>query len=147
MAASSPRFDVPKSTATVKVSIIDTTTRLSHAPTQMFLQPPIPGFDDLVAPAFAFFIEHPSGDKYIFDLGVRKDWLNFSPAIGKKLKEIGFHIVVEKDVRDILNDNNIDASDINGIIWRYCHSSISVLVAGCCMIANHFSDGHQSSSF
>ena len=124
MAASGSLFPVPKSTETVKVSIIDSTTRLFNISTEILFQPPIPGYELLEGPSFSFLIEHKSGMKYIFDLAVRKDWSNFAPALVKTLKDYAFEITVEKGVREVLEEDGIEGKDINGIIWRY-HSPVS----------------------
>ena len=119
MPASTLLFPVPKSTETVKVSIIDSTTRLFNVSTRILFRPPIPGYESLEGPSFSFLIEHKSGVKYVFDLAVRKDWSNFAPALAKVLKNYGFEIIVEKDVHEILEEHGIKSKDINAIIWRY----------------------------
>ena len=119
MAASTSLFPVPKSSETVKVSIIDSTTRLFNISTQILFHPPIPGYELLEGPTFSFLIEHKSGVKYLFDLAVRKDWSNLAPALAKTLKDYGFEITVEKGVHEILEEHGIKSKDINAIIWRY----------------------------
>ena len=74
MIESAPDLRIPTSNTIVQVSIIDTTSFVGMIPTEVFMEGKIPGFDYLHAPAYSFLIEHPSGRKALFDLGVRKDW-------------------------------------------------------------------------
>jgi hypothetical protein len=46
------------------------------------LMPSIPEFEFAVAPSFSFLIENVAlGHRILFDLGIRKDWQNGSPAV------------------------------------------------------------------
>jgi hypothetical protein len=75
-----PELNLPTGSS-VRVSIINTTTDI-QGPTAHFMKPEIKGHEFLRAPAYSFLIEHPpSGRKFVFDMGVRKDWNNFAPAI------------------------------------------------------------------
>lgn len=70
-------------------------------------------------PAYSFLIEHAaSGQKLLFDLGVRKDFENLVPVIANIIKEEKWQIIVEKGVAEILEEGGIKPKDINGIIWR-----------------------------
>jgi len=77
-----PDLKIPASSSTVDISIIDTTSYVGKLPAAAFMEPAMPGFDELSAPCFAFMIKHkPSGaknkyDTLIWDLGVRKDFEN-----------------------------------------------------------------------
>ena len=119
MVTQAPDLHIPASDAVVQVSIIDTTARIDGIPTDGFLVPKITGYDYLSCPAFSFIIEHSAGTKVLFDLGVRKDWKNFSPSLYKRITSYGWQIVVQKDVRDILEEQNIDLQKIDAIIWRF----------------------------
>ena len=119
MAIPAPDLHIPISKAVVQVSIIDTTARIDGIPTDGFLLPNVTGYDYLSCPAFSFIIEHSAGKKVLFDLGVRKDWENFSPALYKRLTSYSWQIVVQKDVRDILEEEKIDLQEIDAIIWRF----------------------------
>ena len=118
MALPPPDLHIPTSNALVQISIINTTCNISNIPTDPFLLPKIPGHDFLDCPVFSFLIQHPSGRKLLFDLGVRKDWENFAPILYTKIKNWDWRISIEKDVREILEGEKIDPSEINGIIWR-----------------------------
>ncbi|KAG6991339.1 hypothetical protein G7Y79_00053g088220 [Physcia stellaris] len=112
---------LPTSSSTVNVSILNTTARIDRLPTSYHYPPshiPAP-FTHLNCPCFAFLIEHPpSGQRVLFDLGMRKDWQNLAPSIVSMIKTVGADIRVEKDVSEILEAGGIDLKDIDGIIWR-----------------------------
>jgi hypothetical protein len=118
MAPSTPDLHIPPSAATVDVCIINTTGHIDGIPTNDFLLPSIPGHKYLVCPVYSFLIQHSSGRKVLFDLGVRKDWENFAPGLYNRLRDYGWNIAVEKDVREILDGENIDPNEISSIIWR-----------------------------
>ncbi|KAL8851240.1 MAG: hypothetical protein Q9221_003871 [Calogaya cf. arnoldii] len=112
-------FNIPGSTSTVSISIINTTSRIRGIPTSTFMEPPIKGHDTLDCPAYSFLIEHkPLNQKLLFDLGVRKDWENLAPKISTTIKEKGWSVTVEKGVNEILKDNGVEPGSINAIIWR-----------------------------
>ncbi|MCJ1243189.1 hypothetical protein MMC30_000386 [Trapelia coarctata] len=112
---------IPTSNATVQVSIINTTSHITNIPTDHFLLPKILGYDFIDCPAFSFLIQHSSGRKLLFDLGVRKDWENFAPTLHDKIKNSNWKVTVEKDVREILESERIDPGEISGIIWSHHH--------------------------
>ncbi len=113
-----PSLHIPPSNVAVKVFIIDTTTHISGLPSDSFVQPHIEGYDVLDCPALAFLIEHPSGKRVLFDLGVRRDWENLSPRIQGLIKKGGWHVTVEKGVAEILIENAVPLESIDAIIWR-----------------------------
>ena len=82
-------LDIPESDSVVQVSIINTTTHIAKIPATAFFQPHINGFDFISCPAFSFLIDHPLRGKYVFDLGVRKDWENLAAPLVNRLKERG----------------------------------------------------------
>ena len=119
-----PPLEVPSSKATVVVRIIDTTLRLRGAPAQAIWNPSIKGFDNFDAGTWAFLIEHPSGRKLLYDLGLRKDWRNTAPACGlQKLVDSGVikNITVEKNIAEILRENGVELEDIEALIWSHFH--------------------------
>ncbi|RSM19625.1 hypothetical protein CDV31_001512 [Fusarium ambrosium] len=124
MAASSPNFKLPSSTNVVDVRVIDSTARL-RIPMAMFVKDHVPGHDFLDCPAYSFLIEHPSGQKLIFDLALRKDIAASPPAILKSFVEesekMGASVTVDTDVASILREASIDLGDINAIIWSHWH--------------------------
>ncbi|KAF2432261.1 hypothetical protein EJ08DRAFT_648329, partial [Tothia fuscella] len=119
-------LDLPKSQNTVKVSMIDTGTRMSNFDASMFLHPTIGKLTQFNGiPTWSFLIEHENdqGEKqrYIYDLGVRKDLGNVSSSTKQMLETLGWQIDVPKDVADVLKENNIPLGSINGIIWSHWH--------------------------
>lgn len=119
---SAPDFQIPISSSVVGVSIIDSTSHI-ELPLSVFIADSIPGHDQARAPAFSFLIEHPSsGDKLLFDLGLRPDIENLAPAVLDPfwdLIDAGLaEFSVEKDVATILVEAGTDLADINAIIWR-----------------------------
>ncbi|KAK3110076.1 hypothetical protein LTR53_016015 [Teratosphaeriaceae sp. CCFEE 6253] len=115
-----PPLNIPTSDATVKVSCIDSTSRLD-IPMAPFLQPDYVGHDRLLGPCFAFLIEHPSRKPILFDLAIRKDWDKL-PSYPKWV-EMEWGIKVEKDVAEILREHDVDVDGgaIDAIIWSHHH--------------------------
>jgi glyoxylase-like metal-dependent hydrolase (beta-lactamase superfamily II) len=72
-------------------------------------------------PAFSFLIDHPSGRKLLFDLGVRIDFHNLPPIIQSYFQEKSARITVEKDVYSILTENGVDRKGIEAIVWSHWH--------------------------
>ncbi|KAF5970657.1 metallo-beta-lactamase superfamily [Fusarium coicis] len=120
-----PDLHIPDSQATVQVSIIDTTSYMSNFPMWAFLDPLMPGHEEMKGCDFSFIVEHPkSGNKYdtlLFDLGVRKDWENLPTPFVQGIKEGGCKIEVQKDVATILKENGKDLSEVGGIVWSHWH--------------------------
>ncbi|KAK3693095.1 beta-lactamase-like protein [Podospora appendiculata] len=121
-----PDLHIPASPSTVSVSIIDTTTSLRGVQTAMFFSPSIPGHTWLGAPAYSFLIQHPAGNRtLIFDLGIRKDVPNLSPAVLGPLKAAGFCLdyegTVTRGVREILDAGGVDTAAVEAVIWSHYH--------------------------
>jgi glyoxylase-like metal-dependent hydrolase (beta-lactamase superfamily II) len=121
MAEGLPHLKIPSSSTVVKVRIIDTTTSINGIKLGGFVQPEIKGHTVLDCPAFAFLIEHESGRKLLFDLGVRKDHENLAPRIVNRIKSGGWKVAVKQGVREQLEANGVDGKDIEGIIWSHWH--------------------------
>ncbi|KAK3948711.1 beta-lactamase-like protein [Pseudoneurospora amorphoporcata] len=120
--APTPNLNIPPSPATVSVSIINSTGTLHGVPAKSFVAPPQPGHDWLAVPMFAFLIQHPStGRSLMFDLGMRKDIQNMPPALLRHFPEIGWTLSAEKNVADILQENNFDVSKIEAVVWSHYH--------------------------
>jgi hypothetical protein len=75
------------------------------------------GFELCNCPSYSFLIEHQSGRKLLFDLGVRKDWENQAPSVVKLIKDAKCGMRVDKDVYDILAENGDDPNAIEAIFW------------------------------
>ncbi|KAJ3534052.1 hypothetical protein NM208_g7712 [Fusarium decemcellulare] len=116
---SAPSLDIPASDQVVDVSIINSTADV-RCPWGFFVKNPLPGHDMLECPSFVFLVQHPSGKKVLFDLGLRKDTEAFPPVIQEGMK--GLHMKAEKDIAQILQeDGRIGLDGIDSIIWSHWH--------------------------
>jgi glyoxylase-like metal-dependent hydrolase (beta-lactamase superfamily II) len=116
MALAAPVLHLPESSSTVSVSVIDTTSNI-FCPTSVVVTPHINGHDNFDCPCFSFLVTHKeSGKKILFDLGIRKDPENFSPATAKFAGHL--KASAEKNVADLLG---VGASQISAIIWSHHH--------------------------
>lgn len=87
-------------------------------PVKYLMEPPISGFEYMPElPTWSFLIEHGSGRKLLFDLGIPVDWRDMAPAVSDRLKTSGWEINVQKSIVDILRDHNVDPAAVEGIIW------------------------------
>jgi phage terminase large subunit GpA-like protein len=116
MSTTAPSFTIP-SGEKIGIRIINTTS-LIKIPIVPFMGPPMTGYTHLNAPAYSFLIEHSSGRKLLFDLGVKKDWQNMAGPAVEGIKHVGAEVTVEKNVVEILEDNGIKGEEIEAIIWR-----------------------------
>jgi hypothetical protein len=116
-----PTLNIPASTVAVQVYAIDTTLKLTGINADAIWSPPIKGFDRFKAGTWAFLIEHPSGRKLLYDLGLRRDWESLSPRIGlREAVNTGLiaDIKVEKNTAEIVVEAGMKLDDMEGIIWR-----------------------------
>ncbi|KAK1754447.1 metallo-beta-lactamase superfamily protein [Echria macrotheca] len=120
-----PKIDIPASPNTVKVSIIDTTTRMSSIGAGPFFTPPIKGYEKMSnSPSYSFLIQHTASGttrSLLFDLGLRKDWRNLPPVLVGAIDAMGWEMEIEKDVSDILTQGGVDPNTIEAIIWSHYH--------------------------
>lgn len=86
-----------------------------------FLQPDYTGHPHLTGPSFSFLIEHPSGKRILFDLGVRHDWQKL-PSY-PKFRSQAWGILVQKDVARILEEADFDVAKgaISEIVLSHHH--------------------------
>ena len=120
--SSKPELNIPHSVQTVDVRVIDSTARIK-IPIAGFIQDRIPGHEFLECPAYSFLVEHSSGQKVLFDLGVRKDIEGFPPVILDRIKQmiaLNGAMPVESDIATILQqgESSVELETINAIIWR-----------------------------
>jgi hypothetical protein len=124
-------LQIPDSTVTITTKIIDLTT-ISGSSANNLYYPPIEGVEHIrPVPSLSFLLEHPSGQKLLFDLGVPKDITVLGPEVADRLKKVGHHIEVEKDVVEVLEENNIKRDEINAVIWR-CVKHVGVIPSRSC---------------
>ena len=106
------RLQLPESSTTVGVRLIDTTT-LVTIKSEFFVKPVQPGHEIINITDVAFLIEHgPSGKKMLFDLGCRKDYWNLPTAVQERLGDVIPSLRVDKDIREILQENGIALGSI-----------------------------------
>ena len=111
-----PSFSIPSGSA-LTVRIIDTTSYIK-VPIAPFMAPEMHGFTHMECNAYSFLVEHPSGRKLLFDLGVRKDWHNMAGPVIQRIKDNGFSVAVEKNVIDILEEQGMKGGEVEAVIWR-----------------------------
>lgn len=119
MSASRPPFTVPAG-AVAKVSIIDSTLRLTGVAAKTVCKPPLDGFDEFPAtPTWSFLIESPGGGKALFDLGVHLDLDKYAPRIQDNIRKFGWKPEAKEHVADIIKRHGVDPKEINSVIWRH----------------------------
>jgi glyoxylase-like metal-dependent hydrolase (beta-lactamase superfamily II) len=120
-AKSAPKIDIPAG-ASIRVSIVDIGTTI-QGPVSGFMGPVQHGHSFLRAPTYTFLIEHSSGKKLLFDLGVRKDWQNLAPSVVARIRQPGWEIHCEYSIADFLQERNVDVAGgaIDSIIWSHWH--------------------------
>ena len=111
-------LQIPDSAVTITTKVIDLTT-ISGSSANNLYYPPIKGVEHVrPVPSLSFLLEHPSGQKLLFDLGVPKDLAVLGSEVADRLKRVGHRIEVENDVAEVLEENNIKRGQINAVIWR-----------------------------
>jgi hypothetical protein len=115
--------NIPASDNNVKVSVIDTGSRI-NVPMSVFMDPALLEHkSDLAVPAYSFLIEQEKlGRKLVYDLGIRKDVSGYAPVVLDRLKSFKFYPA--KDVYKYLKDGGVDLKTIEAVIWRYVASRI-----------------------
>lgn len=114
-----PPISIPAGDVTVQVRIIDTTSRIDKLPLTFLMRPAMENLEYMpTIPSWSFLIEHPSGHKAIFDLGLPKNIKDLAPLVSEDDRFEDWDIRSPKEVIDILQENNIPASQINSAIWR-----------------------------
>lgn len=84
-----------------------------------FMAPPVPGLETFeTCPSLSFIVEHPTGRKLVWDLGIRKDFNNYSPEIASYIPTTHYDIKVTDNVAEILEGHGL-LQDIEGVIWRF----------------------------
>jgi hypothetical protein len=116
---------LPPGETAVKVAIL-CNAKLNGIPMSRFASPSIHGLEILQdCPSFSFYIEHPSGRRVLFDVGVRKDISNLSPSLRKRMVDGGWTASVTCEVPEILEEHGISRHTIEAVVWRYGERSHS----------------------
>ena len=114
----STRLEIPSGEALQAVKLINP-VNFGPAILERFMAPPVAGLQTFkTSPSLSFLLEHKSGRKLVFDLGIRKDYENYAPSIVKYLPTTKYNIEVAGNVADILQEHNISLEDIGAVIWR-----------------------------
>ncbi|KAL7917412.1 hypothetical protein ACQKWADRAFT_325766 [Trichoderma austrokoningii] len=120
MATQQRWLTAPPSKHTVRVRLIKDLGVMS-IPAALLIEPVVKGHEVFNGPDTAFLIENETlGKKAVFDLGVRKDWWNL-PAKVREPLAFFVGIKVDKDVPEILKENDVPLDTINDIIWSHSH--------------------------
>ncbi|KAG5352560.1 hypothetical protein C0989_001778 [Termitomyces sp. Mn162] len=79
----------------------------------------IPG-EVLIVPCLAFLLQHSTdGDKFLFDLGIRKDWHTYPPVTTRLIETYGTN--VPQDVVESLAKGGTSPSEISTICLSHVH--------------------------
>lgn len=112
---------VPSGKAAI-VRIIDSTSNIDNMSANYLMQPEMSGFDIMSSlPTWSFLIEHESGRKLLFDLGIPTDWREMAPNVSDSLKKKDWVITVDKPTVQILSEHNIDPTQIEAVVWSHWH--------------------------
>ncbi|KAF2012448.1 Metallo-hydrolase/oxidoreductase [Aaosphaeria arxii CBS 175.79] len=118
---SKPKLNIPSGSIEVGVKLINP-VNFGPAIIERFMAPPVPGLSQFkTSPSFSFLIEHPSGRKLVWDLGIRKDHQNYSKKIADYIPTTKYDIQVDKNVVDILQEQGISPEEIEAVIWSHWH--------------------------
>lgn len=118
MAEAASRVKLPEGGQTITVKLINPVD-FGPAILSRFMAPPVPGLETFpTSPSHSFLLEHSSGRKLVFDLGIRKDYQNYSPKIASYIPTTKYDIQVTSNVADILEDGGVKLKEIEAVIWR-----------------------------
>ncbi|CAK7209653.1 hypothetical protein SCUCBS95973_000513 [Sporothrix curviconia] len=114
--------DIPTGSVPVTVRLINPVS-FGPAIIKRFMAPPVPGLDSWKSPSpsLSFLLEHPSGRKLVWDLGIRKDYANYAPSIASYIPTTGYQFSGLRNVADILEEHGVKTSDIEAVIWSHWH--------------------------
>jgi hypothetical protein len=116
--ASPPLVELPPGEEAISVKLINP-VNFGPAIIKRFMEPPVPGVEKKnPGPVLTFLLEHRSGKKLVFDLGIRKDHHNYAHVVAEYIPTTNYNIQVTKNVADILEENGIPGTSINAVIWR-----------------------------
>jgi hypothetical protein len=112
MAPSVSEVIVPPSASAVQVYLVNTTACMTVR-AESFIMPVPPGLEFLNLTVAAFLLEHPaSGQKVMFDLGVRKDYWNYASILQKRIGTVIPGLKVDSNVPEVLKDGGVSPESI-----------------------------------
>ena len=107
-------FEVPAREHGVIVRLINA-ANFGPAVLDRFVAPPMPGLEQFPSsPTFSFLLEHVSWRKLVWEFGIRKGYLNYSPKIVEYIPTAKYNIQVKENVADILERHGIDLKENQG---------------------------------
>ena len=87
---------------------------------EMFITPAIPG-KVTTAPSLSFLLVHSGNEqKFIFDLGIRKDWQNYPPATVDWVERV-YPVRVDQDVVESLAKGGTSPEEIDFVCISHAH--------------------------
>jgi len=124
MATIAPPISLPPGNEYINVKMINP-VNFGPAILQRFMAPAVPNLETFKSsPSLSFLLEHPSGRKLVFDLGIRKDFSNYAPSIRDYLPTTKYKIDIENDVAATLRAQQVSPESIEAVIWRQAVSEI-----------------------
>ncbi|KAJ7043754.1 hypothetical protein C8F04DRAFT_943406 [Mycena alexandri] len=126
VSASYRDLGIPASSATVEVRVFNVQNATLIDEAHAFIKPVLPGHENAPFPDYAFLVDHQDSKKrtrrILFDLGFRKDVLNYAPAIVPFFTSGGVQIEsLDKDIIDLLHDGGIPLDSIDAVVWSHTH--------------------------
>ncbi|PYH86398.1 hypothetical protein BO82DRAFT_243567, partial [Aspergillus uvarum CBS 121591] len=122
--ASQSSLNIPTSSSTVQVSIIDLTYD-PLVPTGLFMGPPLKGLGKRTAVTYSFLVHHTDasgrGSNVIFDLGMSKNMYDYPPNTMQAIHALGGDMHVDKCVDQVLKEHGVALDTINAVIWSHAH--------------------------
>lgn len=116
-----PQLNIPKSDQVCDVSIINSTLDLT-VPSQFFGRPSIKGHEMWNMPTYCFHLTHKSSGRQIcFDIGGRKDWWNYPPAVDNLVRNVLPGLNIRYNVSEILEKGGVDLNKIESVVWSHWH--------------------------
>ncbi|KAJ7191273.1 beta-lactamase-like protein [Mycena pura] len=117
-------FGIPPSDATVSIKRFNVANFTAVNELHTLVAPILPGHASTVFPLYSYLVEHGTGEsrrRLMFDLGIRKDVLNFAPAVKVLFTSGDFTGNVSKDITEQLQDGGIELESIESVIWSHSH--------------------------
>lgn len=109
--------DLPDGEQVVSVKMINA-VNFGPSVLKRFMAPPVPGLETFEScPSLSFLVEHPTGRKLVWDLGIRKDYHNYAPEIATYIPTTKYDIQVTESIADVLENYGI-LQDIEAVVWR-----------------------------
>ncbi|KAK7025199.1 Metallo-beta-lactamase superfamily protein [Favolaschia claudopus] len=111
---------IPASQATVNVRVFNTANGTVVNNAHTLFTPNLPGRESVVVPIYSFLVEH-STRRFMFDLGIRTDVLNFAPSVAALFSGGIIAIDPHKDITELLEDGGIPLTSIDAVFWSHAH--------------------------